>query len=315
MKRFIVFALLAVLAALQGGAHAQTRYYNQAELDALLAPVALYPDPLLSQLLVAATYPDDLRDAAAWSRANPQLGGEEASRAAEPMAWHPSVKALLAFPELLARMDESPQWATDLGAAFVSQEPQVMDTVQGLRRRAQASGGLQSNDQQQVVQQGPTVVVQPTQPQVIYVPYYDPFVVYGPWWWYSYRPVYWRPWYPRPAVFVSANLYRNPVDWHRRHVTGIVSRPAYIHNPVQQTHGRPLVQGAQIQPRIERREVRREQRGDWRGQRPERRADASPSRPVAVQQHVHQAPPARPAFQGGRGEQRGQGQQQGGRRG
>src|ERR1044072_5202187 len=130
MNRWIALVLFATLAVWQLPTQAQARVYNQAELDALVAPVALYPDAVLSNILVASTYPDDVRQAAEWSRANAQLAGEDAVRAAEPMPWHPSVKALVAFPDLLARMYESPQWIADLGAAFREQEPYVMDTAQ-----------------------------------------------------------------------------------------------------------------------------------------------------------------------------------------
>ena len=273
-------ALLLLFAALSFGVHAQPRSYSQAELDALLAPVALYPDNVLSQVLVAATYPDDVREAAAWLRANPHLQGDEAAHAAEPMPWDPALKALLAFPELVARMDESPQWTADLGAAFLAQEPQVMDTIQALRRRAQASGMLQSDAHQQVLAHGPALVVQPTQPQVVYVRYYDPYVVYGPGWWHAYRPVVWRPWHPRPAVVVSTSFRHRHVDWHRRHVhrpvihhrPAVVHRaPVTIHNHVHQAQrARPIVQGAQIhvpraEPRREHRvEPRREHRHEQR---------------------------------------------------
>jgi hypothetical protein len=306
MKRFIALVLLAALAVLQAPAHAQARYYEQAELDALLAPVALYPDAVLTNVLIAATYPDDLRDAAGWSRANPQLGGEEAVRAAAPMPWHPSLKALVAFPELLARMDESPQWTADLGAAFIAQEPQVMESVQGLRRRAQASGALQSNSQQQVVQQGPTVIVQPAQPQVIYVPYYDPYLVYGPWWWPAYRPVFWRPWHPRPAVFVSATFFSGSVDWHRRHVTYVAPRRVYVQQVQRRDWhdrrveaSRPVssfnhVQQAQAASRFQERKLQEQrpivqaaplpQRSEWREQRREHRAEAP--RPQALVQNT-----------------------------
>jgi len=248
MKRLLAVVLLAALAALQAPALAQPRVYDQAELDALLAPVALYPDSVLSQVLVAATSPQDVREAAAWSRANPHLQGDAAVRAAQPMPWDPSLKALLAFPDLLARMDESPQWTADLGTAFLTQEPQVMDTIQGLRRRAQASGALQNSEHQQIVQQGQAVIVQPVQPQIVYVRYYDPYIVYGPWWWHSYRPVVWRPWHPRPAVVVSAHFFSGSVDWHRRHVTRVhrvAPRQVHVHNHVHQTQiARPIVQGA-----------------------------------------------------------------------
>ena len=241
MRRWIALVLLAALTAWQLPAQAQARVYNQAELDALLAPVALYPDAVLSNILVASTYPDDVRQAAAWSLANPQIAGEDAVRAAEPMPWHPSVKALVAFPDLLARMNESPQWVADLGAAFREQEPYVMDTVQRLRSRAQANGSLQSNDQYTVQQQGPDIAVYPAQPQVVYVPYYDPYVVYGTWWWPAYRPVFWRPWYPRPAVFVSANFVRS-VDWRQRQIVhpGFRGQVRQVVRAVQQPQ--PVIQ-------------------------------------------------------------------------
>ena len=218
MRRLLAALLLAVLAFFQAPVTAQARTFTQPELDALLAPVALYPDALLSDILVAATYPDDIREAAEWSRANPQLTGQHAVRAVEPMPWHPSLKALVAFPDLLARMDESPRWVEDLGEAYLNQEPHVMDTVQALRRRAQAAGTLPADPHYSVQQHGQALAVVPVQPHVAYVPYYNPYVVYGSWWWPSYRPVYWRPWHPRPAVYVSTGFFRGHVDWHRRHV-------------------------------------------------------------------------------------------------
>jgi hypothetical protein len=235
MKRWIALVFAAALALWQLPSQAQSRVFSQPEIEALLAPVALYPDPVLSNILVAATYPDDVRAAAEWSRANPQLTGEDAVRAAEPIPWHPSVKALLAFPDLLARMDESAQWTADLGEAFREQEPYVMDAVQNLRRRAQASGSLQSNDQYSVQQQGSSIAVYPAQPQMVYVPYYDPNVVYGTWWWPAYRPVFWRPWFAHPTVFVSSTtFFVRSVDWQRRHVV----RPVpHQHATVQGPNG------------------------------------------------------------------------------
>jgi len=244
MKRWIALVLLAALAVWQLPTQAQARPYNQAELDALVAPVALYPDAVLSNILVASTYPDDVRQAAEWSRANAQLAGEDSVRAAEPMQWHPSVKALVAYPDLLARMYDSPQWVADLGTAFREYEPYVMDTVQALRRRAQLNGSLQSNDQYIVQQQGQDIAVYPAQPQVVYVPYYDPYVVYGTWWWPAYRPVFWRPWHPRPAVFVSAAFVSRSVDWHQRHVV-----QAGFHGPVPVA--RQALRSVQPQPVIQ----------------------------------------------------------------
>jgi hypothetical protein len=220
--------LLAVMAAfaLCAPAHAQ-RLYSQAELDALLAPIALQTDGVLSQVLMAATYPEDVAAAAAWSRANAHLRGDAAVRAADEQPWDPSVKSLLAFPELLARMDESPQWLRDLGEAFLGQQAQVMDTVQGLRQRAQANGQLVTSADTAVYQQGEAIVVQP-RAQVVYVPYYDPYVVYGPWWWGPYyRPVVWRAWSPYP-VFLAHGFFYSAPDWRHRYVR-VVHRPVHVH--------------------------------------------------------------------------------------
>jgi hypothetical protein len=229
--------LTGILAAIAIGApaHAQ-KVYSQAELDALLAPVALQTDGVLSQVLMAATYPEDVAAAAAFSRANPRLRGDEAVRAAEQEPWDPSVKSLLAFPELLARMDESPQWLRDLGEAFLGQQAQVMDTVQGLRRRAQANGELVSSGETAVYQQGEAIVVQP-RAQVVYVRYYDPFIVYGPWWWGPhYRPVFWRPWSPF-HVTVSHGFFYSAPDWHHHHIR-VIHRPVYADRHHHVTPGR-----------------------------------------------------------------------------
>ena len=228
MKTLIGLLLCAGLAFLQGPAQAQQRLYHQGELDAMLAPIALYPDGLLSQILIAATYPDEVAEAARWSRDNPQLTGQDAVRAVSDVDWDASVKSLVAFPDVLARMDESPQWTRDLGQAFLQQEPHVMDTVQGLRQRARNSGHLQSGDQYSVQQQGEAIVVQPVQPNVVYVHHYDPYLVYGPWWWPAYRPVYWRPWAPHAVFVTSSSFFYAAPAWHHRHVR-VVHRPYYLH--------------------------------------------------------------------------------------
>jgi hypothetical protein len=224
-------AATGVHAQAQPAAQAPQRVFTQAELDQMLAPVALYPDALLSQVLMASTYPIEVVEAARWTRANPGLTGDAAVRAVENEDWDPSVKSLVAFPQLLQRMDEQLQWTQNLGDAFLAQEPAVMDTVQQLRRRAQAAGNLRTTEQVRVVQQGPTIVVQ-SPPEVVYVPYYDPLVIYGPWWHPAYRPVVWAPWpgyvRPRPGVSVSlwfgapvgvsAGFFFGDFDWGRRSV-------------------------------------------------------------------------------------------------
>jgi hypothetical protein len=263
MKTFsgnMVSRLLGLLAALvlafaQGGAQAQPAYsLSQQELDQMLAPIALYPDALLSQILMAATYPLEVADAARWSGARPGLSGDEAVRAAAAESWDPSVKSLVAFPQVLARMGENPQWTQALGDAFLDQQAEVMDAVQGLRRKAQEAGNLRSDERLSVVESGPRLLLQPFDPQVVYVPYYDPLVVYGSWWWPAYPPVYFRPWpgyYARPAyargfywgppVGISAGFFFGAIDWRRREVRVAQVNNYYYNNPatVRQTNASP----------------------------------------------------------------------------
>jgi hypothetical protein len=253
----ILLGLLIFLGALN--AHAQ-REFNQAELDAVLAPIALYPDPLLTNILNASLFPADVAAAAAWSRANPQLQGDAALAAVEGAQWHPSVKALVANPEVLARMAESPQWLADLGEAYSGSAGTVDAEIQNLRARAQASGNLQSNQQQYVYQQGQDIVVQPVYPQVVYAPYYNPYIVYGAWWWPAYRPVYWRPWVARP-VFVTrvvqpVRIVRPGHAWHGPArfarpgpvVTPYHPVPESLRQPIIQSRTRPMAQSAPSMP-------------------------------------------------------------------
>ena len=156
----------------------------------MLAPIALYPDPLLSQILMATTYPLEIVEAARWVAANPGLRGDDAVRAVAAQPWDPSVKSLVAFPQILALLDQRLDWTQRLGNAFLAQQAQVMDTVQALRRRANSAGNLRSSDQMQVEDQSGSIALEPANPQLVYVPYYDPMTVYGSWWWPGYPPVY-----------------------------------------------------------------------------------------------------------------------------
>jgi uncharacterized protein DUF3300 len=230
VARTAFFVLLVALAAgpAPGGALAQERApVSQAELDQMLAPVALYPDPLLSQMLMAATYPIEVVEAARWSKAHPDLQGDAAVKAAAGEGWDPSVTSLVAFPQVLAWMDENLRWTTAVGDAFLAQQPQVMDTVQNLRARAQQAGSLRSDERVAVTQEGPTIVVVPANPQVVYVPYYDPYVAYGTWWWPAYPPVVWRPWRGfvarpgvavvwTPGIRVAPGFFFAAFDWRQR---------------------------------------------------------------------------------------------------
>ncbi|HXG96578.1 MAG: DUF3300 domain-containing protein [Betaproteobacteria bacterium] len=233
---------------------------TQQELDQMLAPIALYPDSLLSQILMASTYPLEVVEAARWSRANPGLKGEEAVNAVEQRDWDASVKSLAAFPQVLAMMDQQLEWTSRLGDVFIAQEPQVMETVQSLRQKAYDAGNLRSTEQAYVVQQGDAIAIEPAAPQVVYVPYYDPRVAYGPWWWPAYPPAYWAPWpgyyaYPGyaagfswgPGIIVGAGFFFSSCDWRARHVTVVnvtnvfVNRSGVVNRPGLVRTGQPVI--------------------------------------------------------------------------
>ena len=187
--------------------------YQKEQLDQMLAPVALYPDSLLAQLLMASTYPSDIAEAAEWSKANPSLKGEAATKAVESKNWDPSVKGLASVPQVLAQLKDKPDWVQKLGDAFLAQPDDVMASVQRLRAAAQKAGALKTTEQQKVVvEQEPTtnttvIQIEPTNPEVVYVPSYNPTTVYGTWAYPSYPPYYCPPpygyYYPPGAGLVA----------------------------------------------------------------------------------------------------------------
>jgi hypothetical protein len=231
LTQVLALALSASLALAQTAPSARnTQAATQPELDQLLAPIALYPDTLLSQILMASTYPLEVVEAARWSRANPGLKGNDAVSAVEQKDWDASVKALVAFPQVLAMMDERLEWTERLGDVFILQEPVVMETVQSLRQKAYAAGNLRSSEQVYVYPQGEAIAIEPASPEVVYVPYYDPWLAYGTWWWPAYPPVYWAPWpgyYVRPGIVfawgvgitIGPRFFFSACDWRARHVT------------------------------------------------------------------------------------------------
>lgn len=214
--------------------------YTTAELDQMLAPIALYPDVLLSTVLIAATYPLEVVQAARWSRANPALRGEDAVAAVAREDWDPAVKALVAFPDILQQLDANLDWTQGLGEAFLYQEAEVMDSVQQLRNRAAAAGQLRSDEHVRVVHTERTVVIEPVRERVVYVPWYDTRVVYGPWWHPWHPPVVWHaPAYYRPVrsgfywssgFVVSPGFFFSTVYWPQRHVL-VLHQPRYVYVP------------------------------------------------------------------------------------
>jgi uncharacterized membrane protein YgcG len=180
----------------------------QEKLDSLLAPIALYPDQLLAQTLMAATYPLDVVAAARFIKENKALKGEALDKAVLEKNWDPSVQSLTAYPQVLEMMNDKLEWTQELGDAFLADKKRVMDTVQSLRQKAEAAGNLKTNEQQKVVKQQTTIIIEPAQPEVVYVPTYNPTVVYGVWWAPMYPPYYWPPpaYYYPPGGMLAAGL-------------------------------------------------------------------------------------------------------------
>jgi hypothetical protein len=165
------------------------------QLQQLVAPIALYPDSLVAQILAASTFPEQVVEADRWVQANADLKGDALGQAVDQQPWDPSVKALTAFPSVLGNMDKNLSWTSSLGDAYYNQQQDVMDAVQVMRQRAQEAGNLKTTPQQTVTTQGPTIIIQPASPDVVYVPAYDPWLVYGV------PIVAWPGWYPYPGIW------------------------------------------------------------------------------------------------------------------
>ena len=167
--------------------------FKQEELDQMLAPIALYPDSLLGQVLIASTYPLEIVQADRWAKTNKNLKGDPLTAALEKQDWDPSVKSLINFPQVLSMMSEKLDWTQKLGDAFLAQQKEVMDTVQKLRFKAKEAGNLKTTQEQKVIVQEKVIIIEPASPQVIYVPTYNPVVVYGVWPYPAYPPYYYYP--------------------------------------------------------------------------------------------------------------------------
>ena len=207
--RALVGALIVVLTAPLGvraedNGAGRDQAFSRAQLDQMLAPIALYPDSLLAQILMAATYPDQAAEADHWVKDHPDLKGDALNTALDQMNWDLSIKALVPFPQVLAMMDEHIDWTTKLGQAFLAQQKEVMGEIQLMRQKAYAAGNLKSTPQQKVVASGEDIEIEPAEPDVVYVPYYDPWEIYGAWWWPDYPPF---AWYPFGWPYITVGLF------------------------------------------------------------------------------------------------------------
>jgi uncharacterized membrane protein YgcG len=212
--------LLVLMIALPPWAIAQetnvgtTTIYRQEELDQMLAPIALYPDSLLAQVLMASTYPLEVVQADRWAQQNKELQGDALAEELEKQDWDPSVKSLVQFPDVLAMMGEKLDWTQKLGDAFLAQQEDVTNTVQNLRRKAKEANNLNTTKEQVVKVEKEVIIIESASPQVVYVPVYNPVVVYGSWWWPHYPPYYYYPpYYPRPTLYGFATGVAIGVAW------------------------------------------------------------------------------------------------------
>ncbi len=201
---------------------------TQQQLQQLVAPIALYPDALLAQVLTASTYPLEVTMAARWSEKNSNLKGTALEEAMQKQPWDPSVKGLTSVPQVLAMMNEKLDWTNQLGEAFLAQPDDLQNAIQALRRQAETTGNLKSGKEQKVRRVaappstgyvGPPeyVVIEPVEPDYIYVPVYDPVVVYGSGFWSpAYVPFFWYPpwWTVGPAFGFGAALFVGPALWY-----------------------------------------------------------------------------------------------------
>lgn len=204
--------------------------FEQPQLDQILAPIALYPDPLLAQILMASAYPLEVVEAGQWLQnpVNAALHGDALAAALQPVPWDPSVKSLVAFPQVLSMMSSNIQWTQEVGQAFIYAQPAVTDSIQRLRQQALVAGSLGTTPEEIVAEQGGAIIITPANPQEVYIPYYNPMDAYGTWAYPGYAPIY----FPPPSGIYETSLITFGIgiaviaplwgwehwDWHHRHI-------------------------------------------------------------------------------------------------
>jgi hypothetical protein len=216
---------------------------SEAELAQMLAPIALYPDSLLTHILIASTYPLELVQAHRWAKQHSELDTDNKMKLAEEQTWDPSVIALVAFPTVLEKLNDDLEWTQNLGDAFLQDEEIVLNAVQTLRQEADKAKSFDDMDNMTVTRVEKQIIIEPAQPEVVYVPYYDPRVVYGAWRWHAYPPVYWytrpvlyghhRPIYWGPRVHIGFNFFFGAVHWSSHRVVVINHRHSNHYRPAR----------------------------------------------------------------------------------
>lgn len=247
----VVSISIAILIALplqslaESNNDASQKKLSKEELAQLLAPIALYPDDLVSQILMASTYPLEIVQADRWVKKNKQMKGDALAKALEKENWDPSVKSLVGFPSILAAMSEKLDLTTKVGDAFLSQQKDVMDTIQLLRKKAYDAGNLKTSKEQKVIVEKEVIVIKQADPEVIYVPSYSPTVVYGAWMYPAYPPYYYYP--PPPpaypayhfaagvAIGVAWGYAWGNCNWHGGHVEQNINQNININRNIDRS--------------------------------------------------------------------------------
>jgi hypothetical protein len=238
---------------LQEQAQFQEKSFSEAELAQMLAPIALYPDSLLTHVLIASTYPIEIVEAHRWLIKNDELNAEQAAESVKDFAWDASVKALVPFERILSRLSEDLTWTQQLGDAFLQDESRLLESIQVLRKQAEIAGNLEKMDNMDVSYEDSNIVIEPREKEIVYVPYYDTRMVYGTWHSVSYPPVYWRPrhsvyvsrynpFYFHSGVHISFNYFFSAFHWHNRHVV-VVNSHHSKHRYYEQRPRRLIVNG------------------------------------------------------------------------
>jgi len=235
----IAFAQQDVLYQVQqDSVHQEAPQFTEAELAQMLAPIALYPDSLLTHILIASTYPIEIVEAHRWLKKNEELTPKKLAQSVKDFDWDASVKALVPFERILARLSEDLSWTQQLGDAFLQDEETLLESIQALRKQAEIAGNLDKMDNMEVSYEDDAIVITPREKEIVYIPYYDTRMVYGSWHWSSYPPVYWtphhsvyvshyNPFYWHSGIHISFNYFFSAFHWHNRHVVVVNSHRSH----------------------------------------------------------------------------------------
>ena len=243
MKNIIFYLsiVIATLVSFNSVAEPETQKFSDAELAQMLAPIALYPDSLLTHILIASTYPIEIVEAHRWLKKNKGLSTAQMSKSLADYEWDASVKALIPFERVLSQLSEDLSWTQQLGDAFLQDESQLLLSIQSLRKQAKVAGSLKEMKNMDIRYEDNNILILPREKEIVYVPYYDSRVVYGSWFWAGYPPVYWnsyrrsnvnhhRPFHWNAGIHITFNYFFSAFHWHNRHVVVVAPHRTHYRN-------------------------------------------------------------------------------------